>query len=127
MTVSDEEFYSRAVRRILRFMAILAGAGTLAAFAWRGWRSGAGFAVGAAIAWINFLWLKKIADSLGAPGRASPGHAVFFGLRFLILAGVAYVILTFTSVSIPAALIGLFVSLGAVLLEILFQLVYARI
>jgi hypothetical protein len=128
MTTSDDEFYLRSVGRILKFMAILAGAGTLFAFAWRGWRSGAGFALGAAIAWINFLWLKRLTESLGAsqPRRATHG-AVILGSRYLILGGVAYVILRLTNISLPAMLTGLFVSLGAVLVEILFELVYARI
>jgi hypothetical protein len=128
MTMSDDEFYIRAIRRILRFMGLLAAAGTIVALAWRGWKSGAGFALGSAIAWINFLWLKRLVESLGAsPAKGSSGKAVLLGSRYLLLAGVAYVILRFTSISLPAALTGLFVSLGAVLLEILFELVYARI
>jgi len=126
--MTDDEFYLRAMRRILRFMGLLAAAGTLVALAWRGWRFGAGFAFGSAIAWINFLWLKRLAESLGgSQAKRSSGSAVLLGSRYLLLAGIAYVILRFTSVSLPATLTGLFVSLGAVLLEILFELVYARI
>jgi ATP synthase I chain len=121
MTMSDDEFYSRAVARILRFMAILAGAGTLFALAWRGWRAGAGFALGSAIAWVNFLWLKRLTESLGASQPKRSTHsAVILGSRYLILGGVAYVIIALTSISLPALLTGLFVSLGAVLVEILF-------
>lgn len=123
----SEDFYQRAVARILKFLALLAVAGTLGAFAWQGWRSGAGFALGAALAWINFLWLKRIADSVGASDvKASVPSAFFFGSRYLILAAVAYVILRFTNISTPATLTGLFVSLGAVLAEIIFEIVYAR-
>src|SRR5262249_20255640 len=121
-------FYRRAIRRILRFLAILAAAGTLAALGWRGWQAGTGFALGSAIAWVNFRWLKRVADSLGPlPSKPSTRHAVLFGSRYLILGGMAYVIVRFTSISLPAMLTGLFVSLGAVLAEILFELVYARI
>jgi hypothetical protein len=128
MTMSDDEFYTRAIRRILRFMGLLAAVGTVVALAWHGWRSGAGFAVGSVIAWINFLWLKRLTDSLGAhQSKRSSRSAVLAGSRYLLLGGVAYVILRFTSISLPAALTGLFVSLGAVFLEILFELVYARI
>jgi hypothetical protein len=127
MTAANEDVYRRAVRRILRFMAILAGGGTLVALAWRGWQSGAGFAFGSAIAWINFLALKRITDSLGAsPSKGSARRAVVLGSRYLILGGLAYVILRLTGINTLAAVTGLFVSLAAVLIEILFELVYAR-
>jgi hypothetical protein len=126
MTVS-EDFYRRAVARILRFLGLLAIAGTVVSFGWKGWRAAAGFALGAALAWINFLWLKRIADSMGAADvKASTGSAFLFGSRYLILGAVAYVILRFTNISTPATLTGLFVSLGAVLAEIVFEIVYAR-
>jgi hypothetical protein len=127
MMAANEELYRRAVQRILRFMTVLACGGTLVALAWRGWRSGAGFAFGAAIAWINFLLLKRITDSLGgAPSKGSVRRAVVLGSRYLILGGLAYAILRLTGINTLAAVTGLFVSLAAVLIEILFELVYAR-
>ena len=127
MTTSDDQFYRRAVARILKFLGMLAGAGILVSLAWKGWRAAAGFALGATIAWINFLWFKGIADSLGGDGvRASARSAFLFGSRYLILGGVAYVILRLTNISTPATLTGLFVSLGAALAEIVFEMVYAR-
>jgi hypothetical protein len=127
MTDSDDQFYRRAVARILRFQQVLAGLGLLVCFAWKGWPTAAGFALGAILAWINFLWLKKIADSLGSDSvRTSARSAFLFGSRYLILGAVAYVILRLTTISIPATLTGLFVSLGAVLAEIVFEIVYAR-
>jgi hypothetical protein len=47
------------------------------------------------------------------------------GLRYLLLAAGAYVIVNFTSLSLPAALAGLFVPVAAVILEIVFELIYA--
>lgn len=128
MRPSEEDIYRTAVSRMLRLMAVFAAGGTLLLFAWRGWKWGAGFAFGAGVAWINFLLLKKLADSLGATGSKPPssGSAVFLGSRYLILGAVVYATLRFTSISMLAAVIGLFVSLAAVLVEILFELVYAR-
>jgi hypothetical protein len=127
MTASNEDVYRRAVGRILRFMKILTAIGTLVAFAWRGGRAGVGFLFGAAIAWIGFLFLKRMVDSLGAaPPKASTRGAVLLGSRYLILGGLAYAILRLTGVNTLAAVTGLFVSLAAVLIEILFELVYAR-
>jgi hypothetical protein len=128
MNASEEDIYRNAVARILRIMAAFAGGGSLVLFMWRGWKWGAGFAFGASVAWVNFLLLKRLADSLGATGRKPPstGSAVFLGSRYLILGAVVYATLRFTSISILAAAIGLFVSLAAVLVEILFELVHAR-
>jgi hypothetical protein len=128
MRPSEENIYRTAISRMLRLMAVFAAGGTLVLFAWRGWKWGAGFAFGAGVAWINFLLLKKLADSRGATGRKPPstGSAVFLGSRYLILGAVVYATLRFTSISMLAAVIGLFVSLAAVLVEILFELVYAR-
>ncbi|MBV8902972.1 MAG: hypothetical protein JOZ22_04990 [Acidobacteriia bacterium] len=126
MTGADG-FYKQAVRRMLKFQAILATAGTMTAVIWHGWSAGAGFAVGAGLSWLSFVGLKRIADSLGATGTKPSAHgAVLLGSRYLILAGVAYVILRFTFISQGALLTGLFVSLGAAVIEVLFELVYAR-
>ena len=128
MNPSEEDIYRSAVARMVRTMAVCAGGGTLVLFVWRGWKWGAGFAFGAGVAWANFLLLKKLADSLGVASRKPPstGNAVFLGSRYLILGAVVYATLRFTSISMLAAVIGLFVSLAAVLVEILFELVYAR-
>ena len=55
-TNPDDDFYERVTSRIFRVTLAIAAAGTMAALAWRGWRDGAGFALGAAISWINFRW-----------------------------------------------------------------------
>jgi hypothetical protein len=48
------------------------------------------------------------------------------GLRYLILGAAGYVILNYSSLSLAAAMAGLFVPVAAVILEILFELIYAR-
>ena len=47
-------------------------------------------------------------------------------MRYILLGGGAYVILKYSAISLPAALAGLFVSVAAVIAEILFELAYAR-
>ena len=121
----DDKSYDRVTSRIFRVMLAIGAAGALAALAWRGWAAGAGFALGAAISWLNFRWLKHAVDGLS--GRsARPRLAVLAGFRYLVLGGTAYVILRYSSISLPAALAGLFVSVAAVIVEILFELAYAR-
>ena len=123
ITNPDDDFYERVTARIFKVMLAIAGAGTMAALAWRGWRVGAGFALGSAISWINFRWLKHAVDSLSGK-RPRPRLAVLAGFRYLLLGGVAYVILRYSSISLGATLAGLFVSITAVIVEIFFEVVY---
>jgi len=123
---TDDQLLESALTRVVHGMALLAAAGTLLLLLFRGWTWGAGFAIGAAVSWLNFRWLKQIADALGGK-RPRARLAVILGLRYLLLGAGAYVIVRFTSISLPAALAGLFVAVAAVIFEILFQLVYARV
>jgi ATP synthase I chain len=119
------DIFERTGARISRTIQIIALAGALTAFAWRGWPSGLGFLLGAAAAWFNFRWLKGFVAGLGPGGK--PGRfAVFFAFRYLVLALGAYVIFKFSRLSLPAALMGLFVPLAAVIVEVLIQLRYER-
>jgi len=125
MTMADERFFHRAYARIVRIFWALAVGGTTAAFVFRGWTWSAGFALGAAISWVNFRWWKRVTEALGSPPPRAR-WAVLLGLRYLLLAGGAYAILRLTPISVPAALAGLFVAVAAVIVEILVELVYAR-
>ncbi len=123
----DELFFTRAVARIHRWMIVLGAAGCVFLFAWRDWRWAGGFALGAGASWLNFRWLKKLVDSLGEAAAKRPPKkrvAVFLGLRYLLLGLGGYVILNYSDLSLAATLAGLFVSAAAVILEILFQLVF---
>ena len=88
-----------------------------------------GFLLGALISYLNFRWLKRTVDALGDLSGGKPPRArvaVFLGLRYLLLGLGAYAILRFSEISLTAALVGLFVPTLAVILEILFELIYAR-
>jgi hypothetical protein len=122
----DDRFFDRALTRISKAMVALSAGGVIAASAWRGWTWGAGFALGAAASWLNFYWLKQIVDALGSSRPTRKRVAVLAGLRYALLGGGSYVILRYSSVSLTAAMIGLFVSAAAVIVEICFELVYAR-
>ncbi len=93
---------------------------------WKGWTWAVAYLLGAAASYLNFHWLKRVVDALGgtAEARPSPRFAILIGLRYLLLGAGAYVIVNFTSLSLPAALIGLFVPVAAVILEIIFELIY---
>ncbi len=118
----------RAAERMLRSIAVLAAVGAAAGFFWKGWTWGGGFLMGALASYFNFRWLKTLTESLGDAAAVKPPRkrfAVFMGLRYLILGAGAYVILNYSPLNLTAALAGLFVSVAAVILEALFELVYA--
>ncbi len=92
---------------------------------WHGWTWSAGWILGSGASMLNFRWLRRVTDRLGTdPARQR--KTVLLGLRYLLLGGGAYVILKYTVISLPAALAGMFVPVAAVLIEILFELMYAR-
>lgn len=129
--MSDEAVFARAVDRIGYLILALGGTGAIAASVLGGFSAGGGFLLGAGASYLNFRWLKRLVDALGAaagkPGKPPRARvAVFLGLRYLILGAGAYVILRGSALSLPAALAGLFVSAAAVMAEILFELAYGR-
>ena len=122
---SNDLFLEDAVVRLLRTMAAISLGGSLGLLAFKGWTWGAGFALGSVVSWLNFRWLKQIVEALGGK-RPRARLAILLGLRYLLLGGGAYVILKYSLISLHATLAGLFVSVAAVIVEILYQLVYAR-
>lgn len=126
MTAPDEGFYQRAEARIARLMTALAAVGAVTMLAWRGWAWGGGFALGAAASWLGFHWFRRVVHGVSGTGRTRTRLAFLGGLRYLLLGGGAYVIVRYSSISMAAALAGLFVSVAAVIVEILFELTYDR-
>src|SRR3974390_3331296 len=116
----------QALERIRKATWALGAGGTMAAWAWRGWTWAGGFALGSAVSWLNYILLKQVAYNLGKP-RPRQRVVVLAGLRYLLFGGGGYVIVRFTQISMPAVLLGLFVSVAAVIVEIIIQLAYARI
>ena len=124
MTDPEALTYERAAARIARSMAALAGVGTALALVRWGWRAGAGFLVGSLISGVQYLWLKALVDALGSGKRR--GRSLRMALRFLTLAGVAYVIFRLIPINPAAVLAGIFVLTAAAFAEVIFEIVYAR-
>ncbi len=121
----DELMYDRAMSRLGNLILWFAGIGAVGSAFLRGWRWGAGFAVGAAASWLNFRLLKQVTDALGGK-HVRVRVMILAGLRYLILAAGAYAILRFSPISLPAALTGLFVCVAAALVVAVIELAYAR-
>jgi hypothetical protein len=124
---TDEVHFDRAVGRIRAAMLWLSVAGTVAAWLLQGWQSSLGFLAGALASLANFRWLHQMTASLGegAP-RPRKRLLVFFLLRYLLLGLGGYVIVRVFGLNLAAALLGLFVAIAAVILEVFYELLYAR-
>src|ERR1700676_909581 len=111
----------RAAGRIMRLTLALIVLGAAVYFVKAGWRGGCGFLIGGLISYLNFRWIKRTVYALGEAAGGKPPRAsvaVFLGLRYLLMGAGAYAILKFSEISLIAALVGLFVPTGAVILEI---------
>jgi hypothetical protein len=124
----EQTLFETALRRIARGTVALAAAGCLVCLILRGWKWAVAYLLGAAASYLNFRWLKRAVGALGGAltARPSPKFAILIGLRYLLLGAGAYAIVNFTSLSLPAALIGLFVPVAAVIVEIVFELIYGQ-
>ncbi len=124
---TDEAAFDRAMRRLRAFMALLTVTGALAAATLRGWEWGVGFLAGALVSFLNFSWLHQLVASLG-PGGRRPSRRLFafLSLRYLLFGLAGYVIVRYFGLNLTAAILGLFVAAAAVIVEILYELVYAR-
>ena len=124
----SEHFFSGALDRIRRLMAVLAP--LLVALAWLkfGLRTAGGLAFGCAIAYINFFWLKRaiagfVDRAAGATTSQSGQGIVFrFLLRYVLMALGAYVILTVSPASLNGLLAGLFLPVAAIGCEAVYEL-----
>lgn len=124
---SEAVFYRRAIRRIYINLAWISAAGAAAAWWKAGWLWAVGFLIGAIASTLNFRWLHQLADSLGASEHRPRRRLGFWlAIRYLLFGAVGYVIVKYFKVNLLAALVGLFVAVAAVLVEILYELIYAR-
>lgn len=127
----DEGYYRAAERRVEAFTLVVGlGASLGAGLRWS-WPHGAGVAAGAALAWINYRWLKQ---GVGAMARLAAAQAEaasvrlplrvylkFFG-RYVLLVGAIYVIFSRSLLPGAAVLGGLFTLVAGVILEIVYEL-----
>jgi hypothetical protein len=135
-----EDIYSRAIARIGVTTIVLALAASTYLLVARGWRSALALLIGAALAWINFRWLKGGVTAISVPatnvttGAATEtsvpvpapkvpvaAFAKFIG-RFALLLGVVYVILSSSLLPATPLFAGLFTTVAAALVQMIFLL-----
>jgi len=127
-SVVSEHFYSGALDRIRRFMAVLAPV-LITATWWKfGVRSAIGLAFGCIIAYINFYWLKRVITGFvdraagATSSQSADGIVSRFLLRYVLMAVGAYVILTVSPASLNGLLAGLFLPVSAIACEAVYEL-----
>ena len=121
--VESEAFYSRALERIRWSMIAIAMVALAVAF-WRfGPRAALGVALGCAIAYLNFHWLKRVISAMAeritntGKTQSAKGIVLRFVLRYLLMALAAYVILSVSPASLYGLFAGLFLPVAAIACE----------
>lgn len=119
--------YGRALERMTRIAAATGIAGVLITLIWRGPRVAAGFLAGAIISMINLRWWTGLVNALGSSGKPPRrASAILLGLRYVLVAAAVYVIVKILEIAVLPVLAGLFVSVAAVLIEILYELISSK-
>jgi len=110
---------TQAEARLPRWMLILAVAGASGILLSAHLRSSAGFAVGAGLGILNYLWLHQAVEAMMSAGQMHPSKAVFVKilLRYPFAFGAVYLFYATGWLPFQAILAGLFVPLGGALIE----------
>jgi hypothetical protein len=125
---NSDAFYAAALGRIHNFMLVLAPVFTAGALWMFGRSAAVGFLLGCVIAYLNFHWLKSgvagVADRVTKTGKAQSGKGILFRflLRYVLLGGAAYAILTSFPASLRGLFAGLFLPVGAIACEAGYEL-----
>jgi dipeptide/tripeptide permease len=92
-----------------------------------GWRIALGVALGSAIAYINFHWLKRIvhrfAERATETGSSRSGKKIVLLalLRYVLMASAAYAILNVSPASLYGLFAGLFLPVAAIACEAAYE------
>jgi dipeptide/tripeptide permease len=125
---ASEVFYAGALPRIQRIMQVVGSVLITAGWVRYGWRIGIGLACGCAIAYINFVWLKRVVMAFAdrvtqtQTQQSSGGIVARFLVRYLLMAAVAYAIFTVSRASLYGLLAGLFLPVAAIACEAAYEL-----
>jgi hypothetical protein len=114
-------------KRLLWLTAAVLAALTVGSLSFGNWRVTTGVLLGGGLSFLNLWWLKLSLESL--IGEAKEGYrprfnASLYLLRYLTIALIVMVAVTFRLVTVAATLVGLLSFAFAVLLEAIIQLFY---
>ena len=124
MAESEQGFYERGVRRISTFILVLGLAGATLLAVVKGIPIGFAFLVGAAVSYLSFWRWQKVVNALAPVPKKRPQW--FFIAGVVALVTLAWVIIKFLGLNVGAAVSGMLVSGAAVILELVYELIYGR-
>ena len=122
-----EAFYASAYQRIVRLMVVLPFLITPLLWVKFHGHVAMGFVAGCLIAVFNFYWLKRsvafLADRVTSTGRKQSATGVVMGflLRYFLIAAGAYGIFKGSAASVYGLFAGLFLPVGAILIEAVYE------
>lgn len=122
-----EAFYSGALERITRLMPVLAALFTAAVWIRFGGLVAAGFALGCAIAYLNFYWLKRVVFALAervtncGNSKSGKGIVLRFLFRYGLIAIGCYAIFKVSTAALFGLLAGLFLPVTAITCEAVYE------
>lgn len=120
---NEPDIYKKIVGRITRVILILGLLGAMASGIAKGPGFGAGFLVGASLSYVSFWRWKAVVDAVGVEPRKR--SILLWLLRFAVLIAAAYVIVKYLEVSPVAVFLGLLVSAAAVVISVIYELIFA--
>ena len=124
MRAADPEFYARALHRVGVMILALGTIGAGALVTLKGFRMGLAFLIGALFSYVSFWGWQHLVLALSPNAKQRPSWR--FMLRIVVLGGLALAIIKLLGLNVAAAVTGLLVSAAAVILEIVYELIYAR-
>ena len=124
MIAGETDVYQRMVRRIRRFILAFGLLGGVVLGVAKGVGFGVGFLLGASLSYVSFWRWKKVVDALG--GQPKRRSIWLWLLRFAALIAAGYAIVNYLEVTSEAVFLGLLVSAAAVVVSVIYELIYAR-
>lgn len=118
-----ERFYGAALGRIRRFLVILSVIGVSICLIRFGWVVATGFLLGAAVSYVNHVWLERVVGALGeriATGQSNErggGIVARAVLRYAFIALGAYVIFRISVAGLYGFLGGVCLTIAAIACE----------
>lgn len=124
---TEEDFYSRAYFRIVRFMVVTGVVVCPALWIRFDYKVGLGFLAGCLVSAVNFYWLNRIVSALGEQATSQRGGEILAGfvarflLRYLLIGMVAYVIFTSPAINVFGFFAGLSLPVAGIFCEALLE------